>query len=160
MGTEGVGPMSVYRHIVEERYGFGARYEAALNLMTAERSLAATIDEVLREHGLTRPQWSVLTIVHLAPADQIPLGRMAQALGVHGTTITNALDRLIDLGLAERVIDANDRRSVFATITDEGAARVDAIMTRLAEQQFGLADLSDSDLKALARVLRKISPLP
>lgn len=160
MSTEGVGPMSMYRHIVEERYGFGDRYEAALNLMTAERSLVATIEEVLREHGLTRPQWSVLTIVSLTPADQIPLGRIAQALGVHGTTITNALDRLIALGLAERVMDANDRRSAFAAITSEGVARVDAIMTRLAEQQFGLAELTNSDLKALARVLRKISPLP
>lgn len=159
MSTEGVGPMGMYRDVVDERYGSGDRYEAALNLMAAERSLVGTIEEVLKGHGLTRPQWSVLTIVHLSPADRIPLGRIAQALGVHGTTITNALDRLIDLGLAERVIDANDRRSAFATITDEGAARVEAIMTRLADQQFGLAALTTADLRALNRVLNKINPL-
>src|SRR6184192_2351043 len=105
MTNDGVGPMSLYRDVVQARYGTGTRYEAALHLLNAERQLLAIFGEVLHEHRLNRPQWSVLTILNLTPLEQISLGRIALALGVHGTTITNAVDRLVDLGLAERAID-------------------------------------------------------
>jgi DNA-binding MarR family transcriptional regulator len=156
MTANGVGPLDMYREAVEARYGVGARYEVALTLMVAERRLVETINGTLKSHGLTRPQWSVLTILHLAPTAQIPLGQIASALDVHGTTITNAMDRLVDLGLADRVVDRNDRRSVLAQITTAGAELSDAILKQLATDQFGLAALSDTDLRSLARILRKI----
>jgi DNA-binding MarR family transcriptional regulator len=160
MRTDGVGPISsMYRDAVEARCGGGDRYEVALNLMVAERRLIGTIGDVLKEHGLTRPQWSVLTILHLAPTEQIPLGRIAQTLEVHGTTITNAVDRLVDLGLAERALDPNDRRSIFAQATPEGDRTSDAILRRLTELQFGLAALSENEVKTLSRILSKLSPL-
>lgn len=160
MDQNGVGPMSMYRDAVESRYGGGERYEVALSLMGAERQLIGTIGEILKENGLTRPQWSVLAILHLSPADQIPLGRIAQALEVHGTTITNAVDRLADLGLAERTVDPKDRRSVFARATAEGVSRSDAILRRLADLRFGLAALSDEETRTLSRILGKLSPYP
>ena len=158
--ADGVGPMSMYHDAVNARYGAGDHYEAALTLMVAGRQLAAVIGEVLKEHGLTLPQWSVLTILHLAPNEQIPLGRIAQALGVHGTTITNAVDRLAELGLAVRTVDAADRRSVRASTTEAGAGRAEAIMRRLAREQFGLAGLSEADLRTLSGLLGKVVSLP
>lgn len=152
----GVGPMSMYHDTVEARYGSGDHYEAALTLMLAGRRLAAEIGSVVKEHGLTMPQWSVLTILHLSPAEQIPLGRIAQAMDVHGTTITNAVDRLADLGLAERAIDPADRRSVRASVTGEGADRAEAIMRRLADRRFGLTGVSSGDVRTLCRLLGKI----
>ncbi|MFV2179673.1 MarR family winged helix-turn-helix transcriptional regulator [Actinomadura sp. LOL_016] len=157
--ADGVGPMGMYHDTVEARYGAGDHYEAALTLMTAARRLTAEIGKVLKEHGLTMPQWSVLTILHLAPAEQIPLGRIAQALEVHGTTITNAIDRLVDIGLVERAVDPADRRSVHAVITPEGADRAEAIMRRLADRQFGLGALSSIDLRALLQLLGKLGPV-
>ncbi|MCK5754642.1 MAG: MarR family transcriptional regulator [Mycobacterium sp.] len=154
----GVGPLSAYRDEVQARYGSGARYAAALHLMLAERHVVATITDVLRPHGLTRPQWSVLTTLHLAPADQIPLGRIATALEVHGTIITNAVYRLSDLGFAERVVGAHDRRSVLAAITAEGSRCADEIMTELSRRQFGLSRLAEKDVRGLGRILNSISP--
>lgn len=156
--SDSLGSMGMYRDAVQARYGAGDQYEVALKLMAAERHLTAMIGRVLREHDLTRPQWSVLTILHLSPVEQIPLGRIALALEVHGTTITNAVDRLAELGLVERVVDARDRRSVLATITSRGTEHADAILERLAEQRFGLASLRDSDLRTLSRVLGKLTP--
>jgi len=153
--AEGVGPMSMYHDAVEARYNAGDRYEAALTLMVAGRRLADGIGCVLKEHGLTMPQWSVLTILHLTPAEHIPLGRIAQALEVHGTTITNAVDRLADLGLVERAVDPADRRSVRALLTADGTQRAETIMRRLADQQFCLSGLSDEDLRSLSRLLAK-----
>jgi DNA-binding MarR family transcriptional regulator len=160
MNGDEVGPMSLYRNAVEQRYGSGDRYEAALHLMATGRVLSGAVDEVLKEHGLTRPQWSVLTIIHLADAKRIPFGKIAHALNVHGTTITNAVDRLASLGLVVRNIDDADRRSVWAEITAEGAARVDETMRRLVDTGFGLSTLSDSELEVLMRVLAKLNPLP
>jgi DNA-binding MarR family transcriptional regulator len=154
--TGGVGPLGMYRDVVQERYGSGARYEAALTLMLAGRQLGGAIGVVLKDHGLTMPQWSVLTILHLAPAEQIPLGRIAAALDVHATTITNAVDRLVDLGLAERAADPADRRSIFALITPAGAGHVDEIMRRLADAAFGLEGLSDNEVRTLLRLLGKV----
>ena len=159
MSTEGVGPMSIYRDAVEAEYGVGDRYQAALQLMVAERQLVGSIGDVLSLHGLTRPQWSVLTILHLAPDENIALGRIARALGVHGTTITNSVDRLVELGLAERTVDSSDRRSVFATITAQGLALSDQILRKLAETQFGLAPLTNSEVRTLSRILTKLAPL-
>jgi DNA-binding MarR family transcriptional regulator len=78
---------------------------------------------------------------------------------VHGTTITNAVDRLVDLGLAERVLDPNDRRSIFAQATPEGERTSDAILRRLTELQYCLAALSENEVKTLSRILSKLSPL-
>jgi DNA-binding MarR family transcriptional regulator len=160
MNGDDVGPMSLYRNAVEQRYGSGGQYEAALHLMATGRVLSGAIDEVLKEHGLTRPQWSVLTIIHLANARRIPFGKIAQSLNVHGTTITNAVDRLADAGLVVRNIDSDDRRSVWAEITQEGAARADAAMRCLAKVGFGLSALSDPELQVLMGLLGKINPLP
>jgi DNA-binding MarR family transcriptional regulator len=156
LAAEGVGPMGMYHDVVEERYGSGDHYEVALMLMVAGRRLASGIGAVLKEHGLTMPQWSVLTILQLAPAEHIPLGRIAHALEVHGTTITNAVDRLADRGLVERAIDPADRRSIRAYITPAGAEQAESIMRRLADDRFGLAGLSGTDLRTLSRVLGKL----
>lgn len=154
----GVGPLSVYRDAVDNRYGNGLHYGVALHILLAERHLSQVIGAVLREYKLSQPHWSVLTILQLAPTEQIPLGRIANALNVHGTIITNAVDRLTDLGLAERVIDTQDRRSVLAVITAEGSRCADEIMTRLSEAQFGLSALPEKDLRSLSRILNKLSP--
>lgn len=158
--AEGVGPMSMYHDVVQARYGAGDHYEAALTLMVGGRRIASAIGEVLKASGLTMPQWSVLTILHLAPAEQIPLGRIAQALEVHGTTITNAVDRLADLGLVERAADPADRRSVRAMITQEGADRAELIMRRLGDRHFGLAGLATEDLQTLTGLLGRIDVTP
>jgi DNA-binding MarR family transcriptional regulator len=156
---DGVGPLSIYRDAVEAQYGQSARYELALLLMGAERQLVGVIGAALKEFGLTRAQWSVLAILHLSPNSHIPLGRIAQALGVHGTIITNAVDRLVSLGLAERAVDSRDRRSVQATITPSGIKRSDAIFRDLSQQQFGLGALSATEVKTLTRLIAKLSPM-
>lgn len=153
-----VGPLSLYRHAIENKFKEGRRYEVALLLMGAERELLSSLSTVLSAHSLTRAQWSVLTILDLTPAGQVPLGQIAVALRVHGTTITNAVDRLAGLGLVERAQAPEDRRSVLGVITDEGRRISTEILTELAAMQFGLSVLTDSDIDHLARILGKLAP--
>lgn len=154
-----VGPMSMYEEVVERRYGAGVTYAAALHLMQAERVMGAQISGVLRSHGLSWPQWSTLTMVHLVPSDRVHLGKIAKSLEVHATTITNAVDRLAELGLVERLTDPADRRTVLAAVTPAGSAKADEVMHELAEQKFGLAALTAGELHTLAALLAKIAPL-
>lgn len=149
-------PSGAYREIVEREYGVGERYEAALRLIAAERKLDTAIGEVLSEHQINRAQWSVLTMLLLTPSQRLPLGRIAQTLGVHGTTITNAVDQLSNRGLADRAADTQDRRSTFATLTPDGQKVADAIMRKLAERSFGLASLTDTEVRSLSRLLNKV----
>jgi DNA-binding MarR family transcriptional regulator len=158
--AEAVGPMSMYRNIVENRYGDGERYEAALELLHASRALAASISDVLGRFSLTMSQWSVLAMVHLSPQGQMPLGLIARALAVHATTVTNAVDRLEELDFVERLGVRADRRTVLARLTDNGRDFADKVMVALAEDGFGLATVADDDVVALTTILRCYAPLP
>lgn len=157
--SEVPGPLSTYREAVERDYGTGERYEVALRLMAAERELLRTIEDVLGEHQINRAQWSVLTMLFLTPSHRLPLGRIAQTLGVHGTTVTNAVDHLAKRGFADRAADTQDRRSIFATLKPEGEQVADTILHQLAERKFGLGSLTNTEVSSLSRLLRKVSPI-
>jgi DNA-binding MarR family transcriptional regulator len=71
--------------------------------------------------------------------------------------MTNRVDRLAARGLVERHPDPSDRRGVLVRLTPEGKDAVDGAFTALldAEREL-LADLSASDQKVLAGLLRRL----
>jgi len=55
---------------------------------------------------------------------------LAPELGVSAATAGRVINRLVRDGLAERSRDAEDHRSVLATLTDKGHAVVEAVLER------------------------------
>mgnify|MGYP005818211075 CR=1 FL=1 len=151
--------LGAYQKLVERRYGAGETYSVALVIMWAERHISDRIEAVLRKFKLNMPQWSTLTILHLSSADSISLGKIARALDVHGTTVTNAVDQLVARGLIKRTPDPNDRRTVCASITAAGKKRADEVMQALADERFGLPEVASKDLRALVGVIQRIFPM-
>jgi len=71
--------------------------------------------------------------------------------------MTNRIDRLVELGLVERVPAADDRRSLQVRLTRKGRRVVDdATEARFAEAEDAIASLSAADRKQLAELLRKL----
>lgn len=81
----------------------------------------ATVVPALVQKGddLTLRQCAVLLRVATEAAPQTVRG-MAAALNISKPAITRALDRLAKEGLAARVVDPADRRSVHVQLTENG----------------------------------------
>ncbi len=90
--------------------------------------LRDTIVGTVRRDGpdLSARQLGVLLISYLDQGPHTVRGLAAQ-LDVSKPAITRSLDRLEELGLARRVVDPADRRSVLVQRTQEGSSYMAAV---------------------------------
>jgi DNA-binding MarR family transcriptional regulator len=97
----------------------------------------------------------------LRDEDGLPVGALAEHLGVNPSTITGHVDRLVRQGLVRRDEDPADRRIVRNYLTEDGAATVTAlrriaghyiinILKRLDDGQLDRLEASLADLNAAA----------
>ncbi|MFI9415145.1 MarR family winged helix-turn-helix transcriptional regulator [Nocardia gamkensis] len=96
----------------------------ALEAATAVRSASQAIDR-LRAHGaggrgLSSAGMDVLMRLSAATDEGLSVGELARAGGVSSRNITGLVDTLERDGLAQRVPDQRDRRSVRIRITSAG----------------------------------------
>ena len=74
----------------------------------------------------------------------MPMGRLADSLGVSLPNVTGIVDRMVERGFVERGRDADDRRVVTVSATDTGRSEVEHI------------DLIRR--RTIARVLERLNP--
>ncbi|MCF3182393.1 MarR family transcriptional regulator [Streptomyces polychromogenes] len=96
----------------------------ALEAAAAVRSASQAIDR-LRSHGasgrgLSAGALDVLARLSTATEEGLSIGELARAAGVSSRNVTGLVDTLERDGLAQRVQDQQDRRSVRARITPAG----------------------------------------
>ena len=84
------------------------RISAALKFLIAEKKDDLTVRQIA-------------VLVACAKKKQTVRG-LAKAIGVTRPPITRAIDRLEEFGFATRTQDTKDRRSIFVTLTKDGAA--------------------------------------
>jgi DNA-binding MarR family transcriptional regulator len=77
------------------------------------------------DDGLTVPQLRLLWA--LRDDDGLPVGALAEHLGVNPSTITGHVDRLVRQDLVRREEDPDDRRIVRNYLTESGAITVGAL---------------------------------
>lgn len=126
------------------------------NFLDVADQLYERVGSALGEVGLSYPKYEILA--HLSQAGEpLSLGVLAADQQCARSNITQIIDRLESEGLVRRLPDPNDRRSVLAELTDEGAAlarrgaeRLDRLREEFAEK------LGDEDCQLLNRVLSKI----
>src|SRR5438874_13102901 len=116
------------------------------------------------EDGLTVAQLRLLWV--LRDEDGLPVGALADRLGVNPSTITGHVDRLVRQDLVRREEDASDRRIVRNYLTEAGNITVGAvlqiagtyivnILKRLDDEQLARLEESLSDLNAAALAARQ-----
>lgn len=108
------------------------------------------------EDGLTIPQMRLLWA--LRDEDGLPVGTLAEHLGVNPSTITGHVDRLVRMGLVRREEDPSDRRIVRNYLTEQGATTV-GTLRRIAGAYIIniLKHLSDAELDRLHLALSDLN---
>jgi DNA-binding MarR family transcriptional regulator len=114
--------------------------------------------QAFTEHGIESWEFDVLAALRRAGAPyELSPGRLLRETLVTSGTMTNRVDRLASRGLVERHPDPSDRRGVLVRLTPDGKDAVDGSFTGLLEAERELlADLSASDQKVLAGLLRRL----
>jgi DNA-binding MarR family transcriptional regulator len=133
-----------------------AAIELLESLMRGGHVADARADDALATVGLTATKW--FTLRHLVEAGgSLSLGDAAQQLSCAKSNVTQLIDRLERDGLARRVPDSVDRRSIFAQITDEGRRRYLAGSRVMGRLESALTDeLTPAERAVLLRVLSRL----
>jgi DNA-binding MarR family transcriptional regulator len=100
------------RENLERNFGF--------ILHDVARLLRTTYDRRVRDLGLTRSQWWVLT--HLFRKDGITQSELAETLELEKPSLGRLLDRLETKGWVRRAVDTKDRRAKLVFLTDTAQA--------------------------------------
>jgi DNA-binding MarR family transcriptional regulator len=105
--------------------------------------------------GLTAVQAMVLNT--LSDDDGVPAGRLGERIQLTSATLTGIIDRLENLGFAERRASTKDRRAVLVCLTEKGREVVGEIEPLLADanREF-LAALTAAEQKQLRGLLQKL----
>jgi DNA-binding MarR family transcriptional regulator len=123
----------------------------------ARLSEAAT-EEIFAEHGLSRGGFDVLAALRRAgtPYELSPT-ELYSSLLISSGAMTNRIDRLEEMGLVERIPDAEDRRGIKVVLTARGRAVIDdAVRDHLENERRMLDVLSPSERRVLPALLREL----
>jgi DNA-binding MarR family transcriptional regulator len=133
-------------------HGWGALepMSAATTITRAHQVVLAQIDRALKPFGLTFSRYEALVLLSFTRTGSLPLGKMAERLMVHSTSITNTIDRLERDGLVRRLAHPTDRRLVLAEITEEGRGIVKQATDSLVDIEFGIPALAPQVVQRLA----------
>jgi MarR family transcriptional regulator, organic hydroperoxide resistance regulator len=118
-------------------------------LQKTSRRMRATI-------GITGPQRFVIRLVGRFPG--ITLGRLAELMLVHPSTVTGIVKRLQARGILEKRSDTRDRRRAFLGLTAKGRRwDVDALGTVEAAVQRSLSNFSESRVRTIQDLLSTLA---
>jgi DNA-binding MarR family transcriptional regulator len=140
-----------------ESFGRDAEYAIAVEALRVSRVVTRGIEKVLRRHDLTMAQWTILTIVSFTDDQRMPLGKLAEIIDVHPSTVSSAVDKLEHGGWMTRELP--DRRTVLAALSPSGIARLGPVEQELIAANFGLAPIDDpKDVDAIHRCFGLLRP--
>ena len=116
---------------------------------------AKTFDSELKKHGLTIALWP--TLMCLWEKEGVTQRAIAQKSKVENSTTTRTLDKLERLGLIERRLDPNSRRSFNIYLTENGRAiQRELLPIPVHINQEYLSILEPDERKEMSRLLKKI----
>ncbi len=129
-----------------------------LNVLLLGNRCLDSAEEICQSEGITHSQYVALWTLCLADgADTgLPVGEVADGLLNRASDATRLIDRLERAGLAERLRNPNDRRSVLVRATAEGRRVFAAVTPKLQEQhRHQWSNLSRDELDTLNRLVIK-----
>src|SRR5438874_9292300 len=139
----------------------GRRVEPGTEALAAVRILGkklhAGMERWADRFGLSEGRFQILVRLHHQPAGRLTMGDLAEMLDVSPRTVTGLVDNLERDGLAKRVDDPTDRRSVYAELTDQGRERVKALWRDAAGGQAQLTrGFSETELMQLRHLCLRL----
>src|SRR6202521_5296417 len=132
----------------------GQKVEPGTGALAAVRILGkklhVTMGRWAERFGLSEGRFQILVRLKHQPSGRFAMGELAEMLDVTPRTVTGLVDNLERDGLVKRVDDPNDRRSVYAELTDQGRERIDTLWRETAGAQVALTKgLTNSEVISL-----------
>ena len=124
----------------------------------------ATVVPVLSDHienelGLPLTWYDVLVkLQHYSEDGRLRMQALSELVFLTSSGLTRLLDRMVEAGLVRRESTPDDRRGVYAVLTDRGREALDEVHPahgQAVEEHF-LRHLDDADADALSRAFEKI----
>lgn len=123
-----------------------------LLLLDAARAVEARAERALSDIGLSLAKLGALR--HLVLADEaLTLSQLAERHCCGKSNVTQLVDKLEADGLVERMFDADDRRTIRATVTEAGRAAYQRASAILSEHERALDERLGSHRAELAQQL-------
>jgi DNA-binding MarR family transcriptional regulator len=139
----------------------GRKVEPGTEALAAARILGkklhATMERWAERFGLSEGRFQILVRLKHQASGRFTMGELAEMLDVTPRTVTGLVDNLVRDGLVKRVDDPNDRRSVYAELTDQGRERIETLWRETAGVQVALTQgLKDSELIQLRHLCLRL----
>lgn len=115
-------------------------------------------DDLRRHHGASMVEYEIL--VRLSESDgRLRMAQLADALAHSRSRVTHTIKRMEDAGLVKRIDSPDDKRGVFAVITDGGRRLLEEMApTHVAGVRAHFVDIADpTDYEALGRLMNAVS---
>lgn len=124
-------------------------------LSKAYRSLMDQAMRDMRDQGLSPSEFGILEV--LFAKGRTPIQQIAGKILLTSGTMTYNIDKLEGKGLIRRVLSKEDRRVVFAELTEKGTEMFGDIFPRHAEKIQGMMDVltGEEQLEAI-RLLKRL----
>jgi DNA-binding MarR family transcriptional regulator len=134
---------------------------AFIHFVRAHAAVVRGLDkELIADHGLTINDYEVLIRLSRAPERMMRRVDLAQQVLLTPSGITRLLDGLQSCGFVEKASCASDARVVYAKLTDEGLAKLEAAtvdhVTAIREL-FG-ERFDEEELSTLCNFLDRLAP--
>jgi DNA-binding MarR family transcriptional regulator len=119
--------------------------------------LSPRLEAVFARYGLRGADFAVLATLVRLGAGSVSQGRLAAELGLSAGTVSLRLDRLAQLGLAQRRADPDDGRGALIALTRRGRRLFEACAPEhLANSEELLAGMPERDREQLGQLLGKL----
>ncbi len=113
----------------------------------------AALKEEMAALGLTTPQMRALAV--LSVVNGILIGQLAVYAVVQQSTLSRALDALVQGGLVRRETDGSDSRAVRVFLTDAGREAYDRLWPHMVEANEAMfRGIPDTDRRAFTQTLQ------
>jgi DNA-binding MarR family transcriptional regulator len=100
---------------------------AWLAFLRAQKLLFEELDRDLRARtGITLDDYDVLARLSMTPSRRMRMSELAEIVVMPKSRLTYRVDQLVKRGFVSRVDSEEDKRGIFAELTDEGIAAIEA----------------------------------
>lgn len=132
-----------------------AAYRTFLELMRCAKWVDTIYNRALKDEGMTVTQYeTLLSLVEGGPLRQV---EVVERLGSDKGSVPRILDRLEREGMARRVPNKHDARSVMVEITPEGKRKMVHVLEKIRKVTRDLTqELSESEFDAFESGLNKV----
>jgi DNA-binding MarR family transcriptional regulator len=127
------------------------------SIRRAQMAVFQSIYEAFGDKAVTLVQFSAMAVA--ADNPEITQAELAEVLAVERPRIVPILNKLEELGLAQRLVCDADKRNRRIVLTPKGHKRLAELKRRFAMHERQLAEVMGGDKDRLLAMLRKVSTL-